>query len=449
MMDQGLTLVERVRKSGSRWNALRKVDTKAMFDFGTNIVTLDSMRFPEVAGITLADLSSTHDLDFQVFERHCKALSLAVHEYTHFVDATSTVWGLRHLRLLDKAYNCSMADESEFYVMKQCYNHLKRLKLPDYYTAVPEAHAATRPWRWALSAGVEFKHDGKPGDRPILFSRFSNVDGEFVARSPISVISLLETNAMAEEIEVNAVLNSRLGDQRVVQERIYETGILSHLYNENLTEYSVCAHMVANHFGMKDVRIAFWASSVISRLALNSARTVYQRMGQNLKPFFADMGLRSNDSQVKLIYKSLADYNPGAIFYVICMYMPQGALAYKQSFLIALQQVMRKLGVDEVFFKDEALSEASDYIGMLRKSPNSTMSLIGSAGFENFTRLIGRVGLLPFTNLNLPPVLLIGDDKYQFHDNELNTLKDFDIEVGYLEMVEGQFKMEAFGDACM
>lgn len=223
------TLVKRVRDSGSRWNALRKVDTLAMFDFGTSIVTLDSLHLPEVAGVKLTDLSSAYQLDFQTFERQSKALSLAVHEYTHFVDSTSTVWGLRHLKVLDKAYSCSMADESGFYVMRQCYNHLKRLKLPDYYTAVPEIHAATRPWRWALSAGREFKHDGKPGDRPILFSRFSNADGELLARSPISVISLLETNAMAEEIEVSAVLNSRLGDERVVQERVYERKIESPL----------------------------------------------------------------------------------------------------------------------------------------------------------------------------------------------------------------------------
>ena len=208
--------------------------------------------------------------------------------------------------------------------------------------------------------------------------------------------------------------------------------ILGHLYNENLTEYSVCAHMVANHFGMTDARIAFWASSVISRLALNSARTVYDRMGQNLKPFFAEMGLRSSDPQVKLIYKSLADYNPGAIFYVICMYMPQGALSYREFFLLALKQVMTDLGIDEEFFKAEALSEASDYVGVLRRSSYNTISSLGSAGFENFTRLIGSVGLLPFTSLNLPPVLLMGDVKYQFHDSELNTLRDFDIEAGYL-----------------
>ncbi|WP_241157136.1 hypothetical protein, partial [Pseudomonas viridiflava] len=107
------TLVEKIKASSARWNPLRKVDTLGQFDFNTCIVMLDSLESSSVKEIAISDLESTNRIDLATFERLRKALVLAVHEYTHFVDSTSTLWGLRHLRMMHRAYGCITHDESK------------------------------------------------------------------------------------------------------------------------------------------------------------------------------------------------------------------------------------------------------------------------------------------------------------------------------------------------
>ncbi len=451
MLGDNQTLVERVKYTSARWNPLRKVDTLGQFDFNTGVVMLDSIESPAVRGISLSDLVSEEKLDLATFTRLSKALALAVHEYTHFVDSTSTVWGLRHLRMLDRAYNCDRTDESKFHVMRQCYSHLKRLKLPDYYTAVPNEYEATRPWQWRLSAGREFRHDGKPGERPILFGRFYNATGQFLARSPISVISLLETCAMAEEIEATSRLVQRIEDEgeRLVQERIYEKEMLDYLYDVKRTEYSVCAHMVANRFNVKDARVAFRVSSLIARIALNSSRMVYETINKNLKAFLARVKIGANDPEAKLLRRALTDYNPGAIFYIVWLQIDKDALDSLPRFGVSLVAGMYSLGVRFEFFMKTALDEADGLTAELRKSPCNTIAKFGSAGFENLTRMIHDFGIIDLQKMNLPPALLGDSAQYKFHDVELNSLCDFDVDDAYLEMVDGQLRMEDFGDACL
>ncbi len=452
MLEEDSTLVEKVKVTSARWNPLRRVDTLGRFDFNTCVVMLDSLQFSSVQGVSLADLKSDDKIDVSNCERLIKALALAVHEYTHFIDFTSTLWGLRHLRMLHRAYTCDLTDEFKFHAMRTYYMHLKRLKFPDYYTAVNNKYDKSGgSWGARVTAGREFRADGKPGERPILFVRFTNEKDELIVRSPISVISLLETGAMAAEIGATQSLIKRIDDdgQRKVQEMLYSDQLLKYLYDENLTEYSVCAHLVANHFNQKDAGIVFFASGVIARVVLNSSKDVYDVVLKNINVFLEKFRARYSEPDAKAIRRAIGNYDPGALFYVLCFKMESSALDSKFDFAMSLITTMAMFGIHfEKDYKRTALEEAEMIFGELRTSPIRTVAETATAGFENFTRMIGDFGTIDLHNMNLPPVLLGDNEEYEFHTVAHNRLNGMGVEDAYLEMWDGQQRMQQFGDAC-
>ena len=452
MSHENLPLAEKVKKTSARWNPLRKIDTLGQFDFNTCVVMLDSLKAHNVQGISLADLESEEKIDLMSYTRYAKALVLAVHEYTHFVDSTSTLWGFRHLRALNRAFTCDLTDESKFHVMRTCYNHLKRIKLPDYYTTVTKEYDTGRPWQWRPTSGKQFRHDGKPGERPIFFIRFFNEKWEPIVRSPISTISLLETCAMAAELDATALLLKRIQDEgeRAVQTKMHELETLAYLYNENHTEYSVCAHLVANRFNSSEASISFLASSIIARMVLNSSQSVYRSVLKNIQTFYDVVGLRNGQPEAKPIRRGLENYDPGVLFYVLCMSMERNSLDSLRNFGLSLVTTLLRFGIHyQRDYEATSLTEAASIAVELQSSPIKTIVSMAAAGFHNLTYTLGNYGMMDLHKMNLPPVLLGDSATHHFHDVEKNSLSNIDVDKSYYEMLEGQLQMESFGDACI
>lgn len=452
MSENQLTLAQQVKKTSTRWNPLRKVDTLGQYDFCTCVVMLDSLEANSIKGISLTDLESEHKIDITSYSRLSKSLALAVHEYTHFVDSTSTLWGLRHLRLLNRAYTCNLTDESKFHVMRTFYTHLKRIKLPDYYTTVDDELDASKPWQWAITSGREFRYDGTPGERPIFFVRFLNERSQHIIRSPLSTVSLLETCAMAAEFEATISLLNRIEDdeQRTIQIRLFEKEAMSYLYNKNLTEYSVCAHLVANRFNIPEATIALRAASIIARIVLNSSQSVYKLIVKNIKVFFDTVGLRNGQPEAKAIRRGLENYEPGVLFYVLCVKMEARGLNSISELAMPLMITLAQFGVIyNKNYNETAAQEAESIFQELVTSSNNTIAKIAKAGLDNFTKTVGNYGLMDLHQMNLPPALLGDSTIHKFHNSAENKLKDFDVDDSYFDLINGQLQMESFGDACI
>ncbi|WP_122218802.1 hypothetical protein [Pseudomonas syringae group genomosp. 7] len=453
LLDPALTLSENVKKTSARWNPLRKVDTLGQFDFATGVVMLDSLESHHVKGVSLAYLESEEKFDLMTYTRLAKCLPLVVHEYTHFVDCTSTVWGLRHLSMLHRAYTCDTNDESKFHVMRTCYNHLKRIKLPDYYTIVENQFDTARPWQWRATSGREFRYDGKPSERPIFFIRFFNENWGPIVRSPISTISLLETCAMAAELDAHASLLKRIENdgERLIQTKIFENESFEYVYNPELTEYSVCVHLVANCFNAKEAMQAFWGSAIIARVVLNSSKDVYRLILKNIKTFFDGVRLRPSEPEAKAIRRGLENYDSGVLFYVLCLSMDRGSLDSAGDFAMSLLSTLRlKYEVHYVLDYEKAmLQEAQNVLAEVGASSIYTLATLAKAGYENLNSMIGKYGMINLHKMNLPPVLLGDNSEYKFQDMDGNKLKNLEVESSFLEMLDGQFKMQTFGDACI
>lgn len=337
-------------------------------------------------------------------------------------------------------------------MMRSCYTYLKRIKLPDYYTTVTKEFDTSRPWQWRPTSGREFRPDGKPGERPIFFIRFFNENWEPIVRSPISTISLLETSAMASELEATISLINRIqdDDERTVQSKIFQDETMEYLYNERLTEYSVCAHLVANRFNVKEANRAFWASAIISRVVLNSSQKVYKTVLKNIKVFFDVVGLRSGQPEAKAIRRALENYDAGALFYVLCLKMELDALDSTMDFAMSLVATMAMFGVHfKQDYEKTALEEAELILAELQTSANSTIVEISKAGFCNLNEVIGGFGRMDLHQMSLPPVLLGDSTEHKFHDIAYNTLNNLSVDDSYYEMLDGQLQMESFGDACL
>jgi hypothetical protein len=264
-----------------RNDCLNGIDTLGSFDFFTTVISLDAIEqrhldrlrqaFPDLGALFADDAPIPPDCYLALKD----VLPLAIHEYTHFVDATSTLWGLQHLQKMNAAYLCGN-QESEFHHAKRFHDHVRGLRFPKYYTRIHDQVPNSTPWQYQVSIGKLFDSQGQLSNRPVLFGRFANAHGQLLARSPVSAISLLEASAMAQEIAIHSFLLARTPtDFQLVERHELKNRVLTHLYNPAITEYSVCVHMVANHEGLTDVIKAFRVCSVLVRIALNFSNAAF------------------------------------------------------------------------------------------------------------------------------------------------------------------------------
>ncbi|MDU8499905.1 hypothetical protein RYB01_12015 [Pseudomonas syringae] len=436
------------RKTSERWNCLKKIDTLGLFDFCTNIVSLGSLEPHHVAGLTSSDTLGA-PLNFPDYERHAKALPLITHEYTHFLDATATVWGMSRLVTMQKAYDCPVDNEKDFYHMKVFYDHNKRLKFPAYYTTLDKASHTDRPWRCRVTSGVEFTPDGKPGKRPIAFIRLYNSHGEGITRTPISMISLLENSAMAEEVEVKIGLINRLGAEKIVEENLLKKSLVESIYNPEFAEYSVCALLLADRQKCEDLRLALYCSGIISRLVLNATPEIFKAAARNLDGYLARYNLERNGPQHKNIKYALKLDNHGMLFYLLTMQLPNNCLGGPQSFLSGLAESFVSLGIPIRTYIDSARKSIKNSEAILKMSMSPHIRLLAQASALNFDKLARRPNPMTFSEFHLPPSLLGDLSQYRFNVSANNILKDVDLDELYEGLVAGQLRMEEFGDACL
>ena len=89
-------IYRRSKAKNSRGNQLSAVDILGRFDFGTTLISLDSLDAKDLSHLAKKNPEDERLTDEALCDLR-KVLPLAIHEYTHFVDATSTVWGIDHL----------------------------------------------------------------------------------------------------------------------------------------------------------------------------------------------------------------------------------------------------------------------------------------------------------------------------------------------------------------
>lgn len=218
------------------------------------------------------------------YKQLTKFYSTCAHEFTHWLDHTSTLWGQKQLLLIYNAINAwTNQNEYDFDKIVLANSERQKARLATYYTEknnIVNERESCEPWEYSYGTGLEFGVDGRPRiDRPFIFTVFSNSLGQRVLRVPFSVLSLTESNATYAEYKVKMQGLSLLeGDSLLVEMGHLKSEIMSHLYNSELVVYTVAAHHLANSIGLDDVLISYEFSSALATFCLNLPRNVFDAL---------------------------------------------------------------------------------------------------------------------------------------------------------------------------
>ncbi|MBA4318231.1 MAG: hypothetical protein C0412_07505 [Flavobacterium sp.] len=438
-------------------NLLKQVDILGSFDFYTCCVALDSLTMNDFDFLKSIDSSENHSsatgkkLHQNQYRQLAKVFPLTLHELTHFIDSTSTLWGLKHLCLMNRAYQTNPnlgGNESVFCRAKVFFDHCRKIRLPSYYTTVSRNVSDSFPWRFQISIGQLFSGNGELSDNTILFARFLNSNRELISRSPVSSVSILEASAMAQEVLSNiSLLGQTESDFALVENTIFSKDLVQYIYNKNITEYSVCAHFLANHIGLKDIGAAFYLCAALCRIVLNFPQNAFCKLAETIN---VDESIQSDRDPnfVPNLLLGLHSNNMGILFYLLCLALPKEPLK-KLDVKEMINGSFAKLGIDYDYFESEANLEAEILFQELSKSEIKPIASLASAGYQNYKNISFTNSVLPFQKLNLPPVFLGDSNTFNLFASEKNHLSNFDIEACFEELFYGSSWVRNFSEACV
>lgn len=448
---------EKVKK----WNCFAASDTLGSFDFYTTIVSLDSLVTSDVEACNQRinqyaqqrARNSTDTLDSSSYHAITKVYPLAAHEYTHFFDSTSTLWGLRHLLLMKEAYESNDqlgGHEAEFYKARLFYDHVRRLRLPKYYTLIDDNAANIKPWSYDFSAGIVFGSKGEVSTLPTVFTRFSNSNGDFLVRSPISMISLLEMSAMAQEVLMHLSFLAMTDDDfRNVEGNLYSCKLMDYLYNPQITEYSVCVHLVANKLNLTDPHMAFKVCAYISRLILNMPHSRFEDVAA--PALIADvLKVPSEHGFVERLVSGLNARDYGTLFFIFACALSGTSWQEGQPISELIQSTLEILGMSMQQLQAESQAEAVALSQSIRYSHFDEISALAHACYENFEKASKDEFRIPFERINLSPALLGDSSSCLIFPNRANRLATFDIDLAFDSLYgRGLEWVERFAEACL
>lgn len=441
----------------ARRNQLSAVDILGSFDFPTAVIHLKSLNAADIGQAQKLLAGFTPDwnegnprlLSGDQFLALAKVLPLAVHEYTHFIDATSTLWGLRHLQQMSGAYTSINDGESGYHKAKSFFDHIRSIRLPSYYTVVQKQSHSKRPWRSTVTIGRIFDTKGGISERPVLFSRFQNSDGEIIVRSPISTVSILEASAMAQEIMSHTnLLKITDSEFRLVEERDFAKKHIDFLYSRDLTEYSVCIHILANRLNCSDSLVAFRMCARLTRIALNFPAVLFDKLSESC-PVEAMLDIPLNHEFGQAIRYGLRAHDLGTIYYLLCNTLPLNVIESEEHFTNGIDAAIRSLGIGVEELMEAAEIEAQSLTASVCTTPIEYIKMLALAGHENFKRIQLTRAELIFTELNVPPSLLGDDTVTHLFSGDKNSLKKFDLEGCFFELDDGMSWVNRFSEACL
>jgi hypothetical protein len=341
-------------------------------------------------------------------------------------------------------------DEIDFHKAKYFYDHIKQLRLPDYYTEINEkSWTDNRPWSSDITIGKRFNSDGQLSSQPVLFSRFNNSHGEFLARSPISTISILESSAMAQELTSNYSLLAATNDEfGIVERKLFEKRILEQIYNSNMTEYSVCVHFVANNQNCEGIYEAFQLCAALTRLVLNFPEKAFEHLAANCP--LPKILLINKGSEIESRFQSgLESMDLGILFYLLTLSLPEESYKDQASVNFGIEKALSKVGITSKELEALTTPNADELFSKLELSSITAISTIAKAAKLNFNTIQNDGYILDYSALNLPPVFLNDSKQFDVFPSQQNSLTGFDLEHCFDELCQGQLWVEKFSEACI
>jgi hypothetical protein len=263
-----------------RWNCFPNIDVKAAYLPLEQVVNLGAI------GAQQFDDCFAND----AWADRIEVLPVLMHEVRHWFDHIGTVWGQS---MLVKAFNAMNAREEDnptlFSEIVSFWRAQSRDQSEDYFFVVTDdAPSDTPRWIQQFSKGNRFDERGRiRKDRPLMFANFYWEDGRKACRTPLSILSLLETNAMFYELETESQIIAGIPDgEREIERGLRTRQRAKDLANPYLAQYSAVAHLVANALDLYEPLATYTQASRLAALCLNLPGRLFAKI--KVAPRFAE-----------------------------------------------------------------------------------------------------------------------------------------------------------------
>ncbi|MET4679606.1 hypothetical protein [Stenotrophomonas rhizophila] len=436
----------------SNSSKILQLDVLGSFDFYTTVIELGAIEPRHLARLNdIRRMSEGAAPTLDYFHAYDRVMPLVVHEYTHFVDATSTCWGLHHLSLLDNAYRATRAEkEDRYHHLKSLHDHMRALRLPAYYRLVGREIRPTREWAYQVTIGRRFTAKGHAHDAPpIALCTFRTVAGDLLARSPVSILSLLETSAMAQELQSRITFLAIVeGAEASIEGHLQNEKALKYLYDHTITEYSVCAHLVANAQSCTDILAAYRLAGTLARFVLDFPAEGF-RVAAAAPTLPTLFGVPETDEYVQAVRQGLRTGDHGMLYYVLATALPAGSTVSSDAMRKAISQAAQSLGLNMHMLRAAALAEGAAKLAHLRTSPSRALVALADAGKDNQARIPQLEIQLKLDTLHLPQVVLGDCASSCLLGAQDNLLRDMPADFYYDELSNLEKRSEVFAEACI
>ena len=198
------------------------------------------------------------------------------HEMRHNIDHLSTLWGQKKILQLCEAVNAWIGkDEKQFFRIVQYKINERQLHFNTYYTESYNSviwRNDANNWGFEFSTGLRFDNEGNlVNNNPIIFLNFKTQNGLPINRVPLSIASLLEVNAISEEILAEQrYLNTLLKDKQKIEAIKLERKMLGNvIYDPDFAVYNCIVHLVSVTLQFTSLVEAIEIASQISTVVLN------------------------------------------------------------------------------------------------------------------------------------------------------------------------------------
>jgi hypothetical protein len=262
------------------------------------------------------------------------------------------------------------------------------------------------------------------------------------------MIAILESSAMAQELISNWDLIACLPDDiKVVQRALFDKEVMSLFYDEKLTEYSVCCHLVSNDQNYTGVRNSLKACFLINRVILNFPSSAFSRISE-MDGLESILSINHKEF-VERIRNGFKHKDPGTLFFTISKLLPTNSLESTSTIISGIESALAKLGYSLAEIKAESKKEMEEVYNNLKALPASIIDVIATSGMQNYQMIDWSKVRLPFDKLELPRCCL-GDLTEAVvlskAESPIGKLKLDDV---FDELVHGNIWVENLNEACI
>lgn len=245
----------------------KSVQILAQYDQRSQTTIFDCMGRERFINIITEMTNSGVD---QMTKARLRDAAVIVHEYRHCVDHLSTLWGQNHLLKMARAIKSILNGGDDIECIRDYKQENSRSFQNDIFINPAIKMSAKQKMLLATIKETRHKHRYVNKGQYSLYIEFYSETQERIVGLPLSVASLLESNAVFEEVMLNLQnLGDGNSDEFVVDVLLHHDELMKGLNNPELALYNVVFQLTWGLFNCPNFLVAYRLASMIATLSLN------------------------------------------------------------------------------------------------------------------------------------------------------------------------------------